>query len=754
MNFKLLSKAIILCILLLTILFGWPLQNLKFDYDIESFFSQSDPDLAYYLDFRERFENDNNFVLIGISNDKGVFQQDFLEKVVELTRNLKTLSLVKTVNSPTSLKRAIIGPMGGVLQIPLIHFSDTSLYKADQKRIYGSNDVYASFFSKDTSAITILIKKEEFTTRASNDSLLLAITQTIEKLNFDEYHIAGRIKTQNYYIGKMATEMPWFAGITMLLMVAFLLVSFRCGLGVFIPITVLGVALIWTLAIIHLSGNKLDLMLTMLPALLFIIGISNSIHLITKYIDEVGSGEPDDVAMKTTLKETGVTIFITSSTTAVGFFSLMLIDIEPIQRFGLFTGIGVLITFLISITLIPALLLNIKSEHISCSYQLKVGWDRFLNSVYDFSQRNRRAIIGVSIVLLIVSLWGIKKIQFNNHFLDDITEKSELKKDLLYFEDNFNGIRPFEMGVDVKDTNRSIFDLDVLREMENIEQYLVEYYGVGALVSPLTLVKSANRALHGGRNKDYALPSTEKAMRKVMKLLKRNRKIAKNKVLINGGRNRARITGKMKDQGSFRIAQHNRELSAYISENSSLANYKLTGAAQLMDNTNSDIALSLVKGLGTALLFTALVLGILFSSIRIALLSLIPNALPLLMIAGVMGWMGIDLKVATALVFPIAFGIAVDDTIHLLTRFRMEIKAGVSRDNAIANSVLKTGKAIIITTLILSSGFLVFTMSEFSSTISIGLLVGVALAFAVLFDLLLLPIILRSVPDRLILSPK
>ncbi|MBL4755726.1 MAG: MMPL family transporter [Flavobacteriales bacterium] len=348
----------------------------------------------------------------------------------------------------------------------------------------------------------------------------------------------------------------------------------------------------------------------------------------------------------------------------------------------------------------------------------------------------------ISIVLVAISLSGIHGIKINNHFLDDIAQESPLKKDLLYFENNFSGIRPFEMGIDLVDSNNSIFQRDVLIEMEIVERYLQDEYGVGALVSPLTIVKSANRAIHGGRNRFYTLPDSEKGLAEVMKLLKKNKKLREYKMLVN--ENRARISGKMKDLGSLEVAERNLSLATYLAENTALATFHITGAAQLMDNSNANIALNLTRGLGIALAFTAVILGLLFSSLRIALLSLIPNAFPLILIGGMMGWFGVDLKVATALIFPIAFGIAVDDTIHLLSRLRIELEYGASWEEAIRNSILKTGKAILITTLILSSGFGVFMFSEFQSTYYIGLLVGMALIFAVLADLFLLPILLGT----------
>lgn len=247
--------------------------------------------------------------------------------------------------------------------------------------------------------------------------------------------------------------------------------------------------------------------------------------------------------------------------------------------------------------------------------------------------------------------------------------------------------------------------------------------------------------MHGGRNKYYALPDTKAGLAKVMKLLEKNHQLRKYTNLVH--HNRGRITGKINDLGSLTISQLNLDLSKYLSGNTSLATYHITGAAQLMDNSNADIALNLTRGLGIALLFTAIILGMLFRSLRIAMLSLIPNTLPLIIIAGLMGWIGVDLKVATALIFPIAFGIAVDDTIHLLSRLRIERRLGLSWEESIRNSILKTGKAILITTFILSSGFGVFMLSEFTSTYYIGLLVGLALFFAVLADLLLLPLLLR-----------
>ena len=744
-TYKQVGGVIILVILLLTVFLGYRASQIKFNYDIESFFSKSNKELTFYLDFREAFENDNDFILIGISNRNGVFQKEFLSDLDSLTVELKAFERFKSVTSPTNLKNRIPAPLGGLFKVPVVHVDDPERYESDIAKIYGTNDYISAFFSPDTHAVSFFIKKEEFTTKEVNDSILGELGNLLDGYNFDEYHIAGRIRTQNYYVNRMGSEMILFAAIALVLLIGFLLMIFRCFVGIFVPIIVLLISVMWTLAFIELTGGELDLMMTMLPTLLFVIGISNSVHIITKYIDELGTGSDKITALKVTLREVGLATFLTSLTTAAGFLTLVTIDIEPIQKFGFYAAVGVLLTYLVSILLLPAVLVNIKPHFISCSIEFKPWWDQFLKAMLGWSIKKYRAIFTTTVLFIVLAIVGISQIRVNNHFLDDLQDDSSLKNDLAYFERNFAGIRPFELGIDLNDTSSSIFSMEVLKDIERVENYLKAEYGIGFIYSPATIVKTAHRATNGGAASQYKLPESEQKLKLLMQKLSRYRALSSLKHLVTENKKRGRIAGKMKDLGSAKVAQLNKNLMKYTKDNTEHVRFTITGAAQLMDNTNANIALNLLKGLSIAIALIAIIIYLLFGSFKVALLSLLPNILPMVLIGGIMGILHIELKVATALIFTIAFGIAVDDTIHFLSKLKIELKKGSSLDDALTTTYLTTGKAIIYTSIILSAGFLSFLLSDFQSTFSIGLLLSITLFIAVLSDLLLLPVLLKRI---------
>ncbi|MCH8904772.1 MAG: MMPL family transporter [Bacteroidetes bacterium] len=354
MNFTSTSgKLIFIIILLIAALAIIPLSKLKFNYDVESYFKKKDPKLLYYHNFRETFENDNDFILIGIHNEPDIFEQSFLTKIDSLTQTITKLDLVEYVNSPSNLKRFIIDPLGTPIEIPLIHIDDTRRYSADSTRIYESANLIGSYFSEDAQSISIYIKKEEFTDKHVNDELLNNLYKIIETYHFQEFHLAGRIRTQNYYVSQMNNEIIKFAVASIILMILYLLIAFRSLLGIVVPLLVIGISVILALAVIQITGYQMDLIMTTLPSLLFIIGISTSVHLISRFTEEIGTGKNKSIGLRNTVNEIGRASFLAAFTTAIGFIALLVIDIPPIRYFGVYTAIGVLLTFIISIILIP-----------------------------------------------------------------------------------------------------------------------------------------------------------------------------------------------------------------------------------------------------------------------------------------------------------------------------------------------------------------------------------------------------------------
>ena len=720
-SFRKLPWLIILVIVALTSISIPQLKKLKFDYNIENFFDPADSDLIYYHKHRDTFESDNNFILIGIENTSGIFNEDFLNSIDSSTKILKKLNNVKDVISPTTLKKTIKVPVVGYINSPVIHIYEPERLNEDKEKIYNSNDFYQSFFSRDTTSVLLYVTKDVSTTKSANDSLVAQIESTLNSFHFDAFHVGGRIKTQNYYVNTMNKEMKLMTTLTLILLVLFLVFTFRSLWSVIAPLLILIVSLIFTMTLIQVFIGTLDLLMTLLPTLLFIIGISNTVHILTGYNEEYLLNQNKIQALKNTIIKIGKTTFLTSFTTAIGFISLYFVDIPPVQNFGIITAIGVMITWFVSITVLPSIIFITPTRNYANKLKKVKKWGNILPPLFNLIFKYKKQTLVVTVLLFLISGYGIYKLETNNYFLDDLSEKSTLKKDMRFFESQFAGIRPFEMGFSVKDTSLTVFDIDVAKEIDTVQYYLENVYGAKMTYSPMTITKEINRSINGGNQEYYRVPNSKKEMKKVKKYFTKNIDNNRISTLLTEDSKNGRISGKIHDLGQRKVSQLNTDLLAFIETNTKLIDFRITGASYMMDKTSSYISSQIIKGLLFSFLIVAILMGILFRSIKLALISLIPNVLPLIFVAGLMGLIGVDLKVSTVVIFTIGFGIAVDDTIHLLVRYKLELPGSKNSKDSLYKSIMTTGKALIITSFVLSSGFLTLLLSDFSSTFYIGL---------------------------------
>lgn len=741
-------KKIALFVVFLVVLFTgiatFLTSKLEFDYNFENFFPKNDTDLDYFLTYRKIFENDNDYTLIAIGNKEGIFSLNFLQKAAAFTKELENTKHVVSVISPTNIKQPIISDFG-FMEVPLLHINEPEKYKNDSIRISKSKEYMNTLFAPDFKSLCIVVNNTQIITKQASDELLSSIELLLKKYDFEIVHYAGKIRGQKAYLTIMKHELILFLSISMLLVIILLLISFRSVFGVVVPILAVLISIIFTLGIMKITGKYLDLMTTLLPTILFVVGMSDAVHILNRYIEELRNGLPKLKAIKVTFKEVGLATFLTSLTTAVGFLTLIVIRIVPVKEFGIYSAIGVMIAYLIAITLLPALLSLIKKPKISAKNINQLFWDKWLKMSFVWTLRNSKKIIVSYVLLLLVSFVGIGFLKIDYKLLEDLSEKNPLQQDFRFFEKAYSGIRPFEMAVSLKDTSLSFFDYEVIKTLEQIENHLYTAYEVSFLVSPVAVVKSLNKALNNGNSSYYKIPENEKAYKKITKALQNHRLKKELKTLVSEEKNIARFTGKMDDVGSYKVAKLNQNFDIFFqSLNTNLIDYKMTGTALLVDKNNGFLATNMAMGLGIAFLLIALIMGILFRSIKMAIISLIPNIIPLLFIAGIMGFTGTTINMSTSIIFTIAFGIAVDDTIHFLSKYKIQLTKRKTSIYALKRTYLSTGKAIILTSLILCGGFVSLIFSDFKSTFLIGLYITITLLMAVVTDLTLLPILLRK----------
>ena len=736
-----LAVITLFCLGLVTIGALTVLPKVGFDYKFEKFFPPSDQDLQFYYNHVDKFESDNDFLLVGISNEGSIFDQEFLTKVDSLTKIYERYDNIKKVISPTNISNPIIGPIG-VVKASYIHLDNPDLYSSDSNRIFTANGLVGSIFSPDGKKVTIFLSIKPSKDKKVNDKTVADIEEIGEKFEFTEFHVAGKIKGAFYFIKKMEFELILFMSLSFLLLILFLYISFRTLWGVWVPISIVGVTLIWMISFMTVIGRPINFMTTLLPTILFVVCISNVIHIVEKYLDELRKGHSKYDAMFTAFKEIGLATFFTAFTTAVGFLSLYTSMIIPIKEFGWITALGVYVAFFLSFTLLPALLILLPKPIVKGKHADDSFWTLKLHRLFLWLIPNRMKIFGAVLLLMLVSFVGLWNLEFNNKFLEDFASDDNMRADYEFFEDNFSGFRPFELSLWITDSNKNFFDYDVVLEIEKIEKGLEQVYGAGFIISTNTFIKGTRRALKGGKNSEYKLPENEKELKKVKRSIRRLPRVNLRSYLTDD-KKFARINAKVKDVGGKQMRVLNEEFSKHMEANvdTDLVGYRVTGMPFLVDKTNEFLANNIVLSLLIAFFVISLIMGMLFQSFRMIIIAVLPNLLPLLVIAGLMGILGISIKISTSIIFAIAFGIAVDDTIHFMSKLRIELNKGKSIIYALKRTYLSTGKAIIVTSLILCSGFLILVASDLSSTYYIGLLVSTTLLFAVLSDLFFLPVL-------------
>ncbi|MBI2269681.1 MAG: RND family transporter [Bacteroidetes bacterium] len=742
-NNYLFSKLLVFAVIIITVIASFFTANIKFDYDFESFFPTDDKDLQFYLNYRDQFEYDNEFILVGLENKEGIFKKDFLHKVRSFTDSVKTIKDVTRVLSPSNAKNTIIAPLG-MIEVPYLNIDLPDQYANDSAGIYRSEELVGSLFANDARSVALFIKTKEGIAKVASDTLLFKLERLIRSFGFDKTHVAGKIKAQYVYLDQIKREFILFLITSFILVVVFLYISFRSFWGVCIPIVVVLLAIVWVLGFMGFIHKPLDIMMVLLPTMMFVVGMSDVVHVLTKYMEELRNGKEKQEAFKNTLRDVAFPTFITLLSTGVGFLSLLYSSIKPIRDFGIFTSLGILVCFILAFTFLPALILLRKEPILFKERNEDTFWNKRLHRLLLWVLLNRVKIIMGTIVIVVLSFAGMSRIVLNNNLLEDIVDSNSLKQDFYFFEKHFSGVRPFEMSVTLKDPARSIFDMDVLQQLNRVEELLKKEYGVGFIVSPVTVVKSINKALNGGDAENYKLPEDTAALKEVIQAIKKYKKKVELKVLISPDEHNVRITGKMHDLGSAAIRELDKKLELAMRKEIQprLFNYKLTGGAVMIDKNNEYLVYNMLQGLFMSVLVVSLIIAFIYRSFKIVLISLIPNIIPMILVGGLMGFAGIEMKLSTSIIFSIAFGIATDDTIHLLARLKLEMDKGYSYLYAIKRTYISTGKAVVVTSLILSAGFLTLVMSDFQGTFYFGLLVSVILLVAVITELLLLPLLL------------
>ena len=764
---------------ILALLAGYLALNVQFAFDFASFFPQDDPDLEFFLEFTEEFEADDNFLLVAVEADEGrtVFDTGFLNRFHDYTLALQALPQTGSVMGLTKLRYPLKTPFG-LTSTPALHRNNPERLARDSARVMADERFVYNLISPTATSLALVARTTEEMTLGASDSLMndvRAVTRefwggpgadTESRSNglgsviaslglqsvfgtgpadISRVHFLGRAYFQSELVKMQRREVAVSTIVAGALVTFILFFVYRRWRGVLIAMLSIGLALLLFFGLLSLLGRELSAMAALYPVLMVIVGTSDVVHLMTKYIDELRKGQTKPAALRTTLKEIGLATFLTSATTAIGFATLLTSRVQPIRDFGVNAGIGVIVAYVTVVTFTMALLTLFEQDQIMRTRGTVERWDRGLLRLNNWVRDNGRGIAWGTAVGLVICAIGISLITTNYQIIDNMPRGAKITEDFQYFEDEFTGFRPFELAVFVQGGYKAT-DFAVLREMDKVEEAMRREPSLRAVASQTALVKSVNQAFAGGQQKDYRLPESDSAFAKLAPLLARA-PAAATAVLVNRDGDKARITSRALDIGSDSIRAMADRVTAFAKTNLDTTVIKVqeTGTGLLLDKNSVYVRESLLWGLGGAVLLISLLMAGLFRDLRMLLVAIVPNAVPLIIAGAILGFFGIDLEAGISIVFAVIFGIAVDDSIHFLAKYKLVRGRGVPVEEAMAVTFKESGKAIILTSVILFFGFLVMLFSVHPPSVTVGLLISVTLASAVVADLLLIPVLLRWV---------
>lgn len=710
--------------------------TLSFDYDFEQFFPQDDPDLAFYQQFERDFESDNDYLLIALQNDQGsLTEKPFLEKSYAVKNEISTLPGVDTLISILDLEIPVIG-LFGISYSKVLNWNNAELLNQSKSNL---DQFKGSLVSSDGESLLFLIKNDPNLSKEQGDSLYREIQEVFLENEIRPKAVAGKIQTQGDFVTLMQTEFGLFLGASLVLILLTLVLIFRSWWGVLVPILVLGIGILWAFSMILFSGKQLDLMSVMQPTIFLIVGLSALVHYFTYLIKKLNSGKTKNEAVFETFRELTFAVGLTIFTTAVGFLSLYFTSIPALKAFGLWTGLGVIVLFFALVILTPGLLYLFP---LSRTKQTKTQSISILQRLFSLVLRNRKLVLfifsGVTILCILLGF----QLKVNGYLLDNLPLDHPIQEDFKFFDEQFGGSNPLEIYLEAGDSVNSLFDFEVLKEIEKLETKLLETFGERQLISPLSLVKTLNQAQNQGSQSAFSFPSQGQYLR-MHRFLDQILKLDVAKVISTDQRS-GRISTRVADLGSLEMGKRRAEILEYIKNeiNQELLKVRWTGTAYLIERGHESVTRQMVQGLLVAFAVVGLVAGFLFRSWRLSFILLIPNIIPLVWMLGLMYLLGIEFKLTTSILFTVAFGIAVDDSIHFMSKLKTELDTGKNLLYAIKRTFLEAGRAIFLTTLILVAGFALLSFSQFGVTHFTGLLISFTLVFALLADLFLLPLLL------------
>lgn len=750
--------AFTITVVLLTAFMGYEASKMELSYEFAKILPDTDSTFIEYQTFKKRFGEDGNVMVMGFA-DKNLFQFEKFKDWTKLNDDLKKIQGVKAIMSvPTAFRLVKDDSLEQFNFVPLIQNPITSQTEVDSlKNEFLNMPFYEGIiYNKETGAnlVAITFTKKDLDSKRRLDMVkeIRALGDAFSKKYNVEVHYSGMPYIRSQLMTKVRAEMTLFLILAVIVTALILWLFFRSFTTVIFSLIVVIMGVVWSIGIMYLFGYKITVLSGLIAPLIMVIGLPNCIFLINKYQSEFLSHGNKMKALSRSIETIGVTLFLANITTAIGFGVLYFTKSSMLVEFGVVAAISVLATYAITLILIPVILNYLptpKPKHTKHMEGKRIN--KILDIIDLLVQKRRTAIYIITTIITAVSLWGMMFINMNGYVVDDLPEKDPVYTDLSFFEKNFKGVLPFEISIDAKHPNGLMENnARAIYKIKRLQKLLEEYPIFSKPLSIVEGLKFSYQAYNDGNPKYYSLPSIGDL--KTLSGYSGSLKGQSNRLqtFMDTAKQVTRVSYQVADIGSKKMKELMKELRPKIDSIFDPKEYVVstTGHSLVFLKNNDYLLSNLLESLLIEIILIAIVGIALFRSVRIIILSKLPCLIPLVITAGIMGFLDIRFKPSTILIFSIAFGISSDGTIYFLTKYRQELKKMKSAAEAITAAIHDTGLSMIYTSIILFCGFAIFAASSFGGTVALGVLVSLTLLMSMFTNLILLPAILLSIHTK------
>lgn len=752
---------LIIALVLLTVFMGYHASKVQMSYDFSRAIPTDHPKYKAYLEFKKTFGEDGNLLTIGFTSENffEVNQFNALTRFQERLKNINGVEDIISVNGAVTLKKN-----DSTSKLDAIRIFPANI--KSQQEIDSLKDIFYSLpfyrgllYNPDTKAYllglrinsVILGSKAREATIGEIEKEAAAFAEASQL----DLHLSGLPLIRTNVALRIAQEMQWFLLGSILLSALILFIFFRSLSTTLLSLTVVLIGVVYSLATIHMLGFRITLLNALIPPLVVVIGIPNCIYFLNKYHTAFMKTGDKKKAIVEMIGKMGVVTLFCNISAALGFAVFALTKSIILKEFGIVAGINIMALFFISLILIPIALYYMAEPRKKHTRYLENKWlQALLTTIEQWVFSHKKTVYLATGIALTFSIIGISKLKTQSFIVDDLPKKDKIYTDLRFFESNFRGIMPLEILVDTKKKNGIAGSraLSVYDKVSSFSAYIASYPEMARPLSLAEGLKFARQGFYEGDSNNYSMPNAFDGafMADYLKPSKGNAtaKGSLEKLMasfIDSNKQVTRISVNMADVGSMRMPILIDSLEAHVPDyfDTSKVSVQLTGSSITFLEGSRFIIKGLKESIFWAFLFISLCMLYLFRSFRILICSLIPNLIPLVMTAGLMGWMGIAIKPSTVLVFSVALGIAIDITIRFLVNYKQELPHFNGKvHETVVQTIRETGISIVYTSLVLIAGFIIFVFSGFGSTQALGWLTSFTLLVATLTNLILLPVLL------------